>query len=282
MIVGSARRTRSGSSSGCSSHEKSLPSAVDRLAARIGEALGSEVELERPKDPSHGDFATNVAMRSAKAVGRAAARARARSSRTQIAGLDEVDAAEVAGPGFVNMRVRDAFFLGRSPRWARTTAAAGQTRPERVQVEMVSANPTGPIVVSAARNGAYGDCVARLLAFGGHEVAREYYYNDAGAQMDRFRASVDALRRGEPVAGGRLPRRLRRRARASRGRPGAADARVDRAHDGALPHPLRQLGAAERARAAPARAARRGSTPTRRTARSGRARRPTATSRTGC
>ena len=71
--------------------------------------------------------------------------------------------------------------------------------PERVQVEMVSANPTGPIVVSAARNGALGDCVARLLAFGGHAVEREYYYNDAGAQMDRFRASVAALRRGEPV-----------------------------------------------------------------------------------
>ena len=68
---------------------------------------------------------------------------------------------------------------------------------ERVQVEMVSANPTGPIVVSAARNGAYGDSVARLLAFAGHEVEREYYYNDAGAQMDRFRASVEARRRGE-------------------------------------------------------------------------------------
>jgi arginyl-tRNA synthetase len=68
-----------------------------------------------------------------------------------------------------------------------------------VQVEMVSANPTGPIVVSAGRNGAYGDCVARLLAFGGHRVEREYYYNDAGAQIDRFRASVEALRRGEPV-----------------------------------------------------------------------------------
>jgi len=64
---------------------------------------------------------------------------------------------------------------------------------------MVSANPTGPIVVSAARNGAYGDAVARLLEHVGHEVEREYYYNDAGGQMDRFRASVEAVRRGEPV-----------------------------------------------------------------------------------
>ena len=68
---------------------------------------------------------------------------------------------------------------------------------ERVQVEMVSANPTGPITVASARNGAYGDSVARLLAFAGHEVEREYYYNDAGAQMERFRASVEARRRGE-------------------------------------------------------------------------------------
>jgi arginyl-tRNA synthetase len=65
---------------------------------------------------------------------------------------------------------------------------------------MVSANPTGPLTVASARNGAYGDAIARLLAFAGHDVAREYYFNDAGAQMDRFRASVDAVRRGEEPA----------------------------------------------------------------------------------
>jgi arginyl-tRNA synthetase len=65
---------------------------------------------------------------------------------------------------------------------------------ERVQVEMVSANPTGPITVASARNGAIGDSVGRLLTFAGHEVEREYYWNDAGRQMDRFRASVDALK----------------------------------------------------------------------------------------
>src|SRR5207344_1239587 len=68
---------------------------------------------------------------------------------------------------------------------------------ERVQVEMVSANPTGPITVASARNGAYGDSVARVLAHAGHTVEREYYYNDAGAQMERFRASVEAVRRGD-------------------------------------------------------------------------------------
>ena len=68
---------------------------------------------------------------------------------------------------------------------------------QRFLVEMVSANPTGPITVASARNGAFGDSVARLLAFAGHEVEREYYYNDSGAQMDSFRASVEAVRRGE-------------------------------------------------------------------------------------
>jgi arginyl-tRNA synthetase len=176
-----------------------MTGAVERLAKRIGDAAGTPVELERPKDPTHGDFATNVALRTAKADGRAP-RELAGELATKIEVLDEVESAEVAGPGFINLRLADAFFveaLGEiDESYGGGWAAAA---PELVQVEMVSANPTGPIVVSAARNGAYGDCVARLLEFGGNEVSREYYYNDAGAQMDRFRASVDALRRGEPV-----------------------------------------------------------------------------------
>jgi arginyl-tRNA synthetase len=176
-----------------------LSDVVERLAARISEAVGAEVELERPKDPSHGDFATNAALRAAKAAGRPP-RELAGDLAERMQSLDEVESAEVAGPGFVNLRLADPFFVaalaemgdGYGGGWAASS-------PERVQVEMVSANPTGPIVVSAARNGALGDSVARLLAFGGHEVAREYYYNDAGAQIERFRASVEALRRGEPV-----------------------------------------------------------------------------------
>jgi arginyl-tRNA synthetase len=173
-------------------------SAVERLAERVGEAVGSTVELERPKDPSHGDFATNVAMRSAKALGRPP-RELADELAGQIAGLDEIASAEVAGPGFINLRVSDQFFVDALAEIGEGYGGGWAVTPERVQVEMVSANPTGPIVVSAARNGAYGDCVARLLEFGGHTVQREYYYNDAGAQMDRFRASIDAIRRGEPV-----------------------------------------------------------------------------------
>jgi arginyl-tRNA synthetase len=175
-----------------------VSSAVERLAARVGEAVGAEVELERPKDPAHGDFATNVAMRSAKAIGRSP-RELAQELAEKVVELDEIESAEVAGPGFLNLRVGDRFFLdalaeidaGYGGGWAET--------PERIQVEMVSANPTGPIVVSAARNGAYGDSVARLLEFAGHDVSREYYYNNAGRQIDLFRASVDALRLGEDV-----------------------------------------------------------------------------------
>jgi arginyl-tRNA synthetase len=172
--------------------------AVTRLAARIGAVIGLEIELERPKDPAHGDFATNVAMRSAKAAGKPP-RELADELATKIAALEEIESAEVAGPGFINLRVGDRFLLDALGEMGDGYGGGFVERPERVQVEMVSANPTGPIVVSAARNGAYGDCVARLLAFGGHEVSREYYYNDAGAQMDRFRESIDALRRGEEV-----------------------------------------------------------------------------------
>ena len=164
----------------------------------MGEVAGADVELERPNDAAHGDFATNVALRSAKSVGRPP-REVAEELAAQVIALDEVESAEVAGPGFLNLWVSDAFFLDALSEIGDAYGGGWADAPERVQIEMVSANPTGPIVVSAARNGAYGDCVARLLAFGGHEVTREYYYNDAGNQMKRFRASVDALRRGDPV-----------------------------------------------------------------------------------
>jgi arginyl-tRNA synthetase len=174
------------------------PSAVERLAARVSAVVGAEVELERPKDASHGDFATNVALRSAKEAGRPP-RELAEELAKKVATLDEIEAAEVAGPGFLNLRLADSFFLEALSEVGEGYGGGWAAQPERVQVELVSANPTGPVVVSAARNGAYGDSVGRLLEFAGHTVAREYYYNDAGAQMERFRASIEALRRGEPV-----------------------------------------------------------------------------------
>jgi len=158
-----------------------------------------EVVLERPSDPAHGDFATNVALRLAPVL-RRAPRDVAEELASRAAFGDLVDAVEVAGPGFLNLHVGASWFreavaemLAAGDRYG----AGAPARPERIQVELVSANPTGPITVAAARNGAYGDCVARLLAFAGHEVEREYYYNDAGSQMERFRASVEAAARGE-------------------------------------------------------------------------------------
>jgi arginyl-tRNA synthetase len=168
---------------------------VSSLASRHGPG----VTLERPSDAEHGDYATNAALRLAGAR-RQPPRELAAELVETAQELPEVGRAEIAGPGFVNLFLSDAWFadavgeiLAAGERFG-----GGWAEPkQRIQVEMVSANPTGPITVASARNGAYGDSVARLLEFGGHEVAREYYYNDAGAQMDSFRASVEAVRSGE-------------------------------------------------------------------------------------
>jgi arginyl-tRNA synthetase len=176
-----------------------MPAAVERLAARLGDAVGEPVTLERPTDPAHGDYATNVALRLAGRL-RRPPREVAAELAERVAELPEIDRVEVAGPGFVNLWLTDAWFVSALDEIVGAGRDYGRGEPERrqrIQVEMVSANPTGPIHVAAARNGAYGDTVARLLEFAGHEVEREYYYNDAGTQMERFRASVDARRRGE-------------------------------------------------------------------------------------
>jgi arginyl-tRNA synthetase len=175
------------------------PNAVARLAAAVGEIAGAEVELERPATREHGDFATNVALRLAPERKRAP-RELAEEIASRVAGLDQIEQAEVAGPGFVNLWVSASWYGEALAELLEAGAdyGSGSADPgERIQVEMVSANPTGPITVAHARNGAYGDSIARLLAFAGHEVEREYYYNDAGLQMERFRASVEARRRGE-------------------------------------------------------------------------------------
>jgi arginyl-tRNA synthetase len=172
---------------------------VTELAAALSVAAGAEVELERPGEPEHGDYATNVALRLA-GTRRRPPREIAAEIAEAAAGLGAVERAEVAGPGFVNVFLRDEWFasaLGEMLGDGDDFGAGGATEPERVQVEMVSANPTGPLHVAHGRNGAYGDAVARLFELAGHAVEREYYYNDSGGQMDRFRASVEAVRRGE-------------------------------------------------------------------------------------
>jgi arginyl-tRNA synthetase len=176
--------------------------AVDRLAARVAEAAGVPVELERPSDPVHGDYATNAALRAAPAQRRSPREVGEEIARAAES-LSEVERAEVAGPGFVNLFLGPSWFgdaLGKLLEAGTGYGGGSAAVPERIQIEMVSANPTGPMTVASARNGAYGDSIARLLEFAGHTVEREYYYNDAGAQMDRFRASVEAVRRGEEPA----------------------------------------------------------------------------------
>src|ERR671936_1730 len=184
----------------CSLHAKPLPdTAVSRLAARLSELAGAPVELDRPNDPQHGDYATNVAMQLAP-VRKRSPRELGEELAAAAAELKEVERAEVAGPGFVNLWLAPDWFaeaLGEMLLAGRDYGAGWAEPRQRVQVEMVSANPTGPLTVASARNGAYGDSVARLLEFAGHQLEREYYYNDAGAQMERFRVSVEAVRRGE-------------------------------------------------------------------------------------
>ncbi len=173
---------------------------VKSLAAALASAAGAELELERPGEAEHGDYATNVALQLAGARRRPPREIAAEIAAT-AADLDAVERAEVAGPGFVNLFLRDEWFasaLGEILDDGDVYGSGGAAeKPERVQVEMVSANPTGPLTVASARNGAYGDGIARLFELGGHEVEREYYYNDAGAQVERFRASVEAVRRRE-------------------------------------------------------------------------------------
>jgi arginyl-tRNA synthetase len=174
-------------------------SAVASLEARLSELVGVPVELERPNDPEHGDYATNVAMQLAP-VRKRSPRELGEELAVAALGLDDVERAEVAGPGFVNFWLAPGWFGEALAEMLEAGAAYGSgsaERPQKVQIEMVSANPTGPLTVASARNGAIGDSVARLLAFAGHQVEREYYYNDAGAQMAKFRESVEAIRRGE-------------------------------------------------------------------------------------
>ena len=167
---------------------------VTALARHLASVAGSELELDRPSEAEHGDYATNIAMRLA-GTRRRPPREIAEEIAAAARGLDAVERAEIAGPGFVNVFLRDEWFVAALE--AMLAGAPAEKTGKRIQVEMVSANPTGPITVAAARNGAYGDAVARLLAAAGNDVEREYYYNDAGAQMDKFRASVEAVRRGE-------------------------------------------------------------------------------------
>ncbi|HUZ71711.1 MAG TPA: arginine--tRNA ligase [Stellaceae bacterium] len=160
-------------------------------------ALPAGLELDRvavepPRDPAHGDLSTNAAMVLAKAAG-VKPRALADLLRERLALLGGVVAAEVAGPGFLNLRLGDSFWHARLAEVLRAGAAYGDSRMgggKPVNVEYVSANPTGPMHVGHGRGAVVGDALAALLAKAGFAVCREYYINDAGAQVDVLARSL--------------------------------------------------------------------------------------------
>ena len=176
-----------------------LVALVDRGEVTI--EVPVEVPIERPKSRSHGDYTTNVAMVLARSAGRAP-RDLATLIAGELTGRPGIADAEVAGAGFLNIRL-DAAAQGEIARaivdagtaYGQVDALAGQ----RINVEFISANPTGPLHLGHTRWAAVGDAIARVLTKAGAEVTTEFYINDRGVQMDRFGASVLAVAIGEPV-----------------------------------------------------------------------------------
>ena len=166
--------------------------------AELPSLPGVEVKLERPREASHGDFATNVALTAAKAQKRAprdVAQALVARAKADGAVGALVDAISVAGPGFVNLSLAPTARRAVVPRILAGRGAFGRTRAragERIMVEFVSANPTGPLHVGHGRQAALGDAIAALLESQGASVTREFYYNDAGAQIQNLAVSVRA------------------------------------------------------------------------------------------
>ncbi|TPW75962.1 arginine--tRNA ligase [Schumannella soli] len=176
---------------------------VSAAAERRGAAAPAEdgIVLERPRNRDHGDWATNVAMRLAKPWG-VAPRELAQEIADGVAEIEGVASVEVAGPGFLNIRL-DAAAAGalalaiveQGAAYGHNDSAAGQT----INLEFVSANPTGPLHIGHTRWAALGDALARLLKASGAHLVSEFYINDAGEQMDRFGASVLAALRSRPT-----------------------------------------------------------------------------------
>ena len=180
------------------------PSAEERRPGEPLELSASDIVLERPRNRDHGDWSSNIAMRLAKPLG-TNPRELAQQIADGLAGVDGIASAEVAGPGFINIRL-DAAAAGALAKvivdagdaYGSNDSQVGQS----INIEFVSANPTGPLHIGHTRWAALGDAIARVLAASGATVAREYYINDAGAQMDRFASSVLAAAKGEPTPEG--------------------------------------------------------------------------------
>lgn len=174
---------------------------LDLVSARGADVavVPDDVTVERPRNPEHGDYATNIALQLAKKIG-ANPREFAEEIALALAQNEGVSSAEIAGPGFINVRVDKGsqgklvdLVLTEGEAFGRGDALTGQ----KINLEFVSANPTGPIHLGGTRWAAVGDALGRILAAQGADVTREYYFNDHGAQIDRFTRSLIASAKGE-------------------------------------------------------------------------------------
>jgi len=170
---------------------------VDAIAITVPDA----VHVERPRSREHGDYATNVALTLAKGAG-VAPRVLAEAIAARLALVPGISSAQIAGPGFINVRLDSAAqgelarsIVEQGPAFGRGAALAGQV----INVEFISANPTGPLHLGHTRWAAVGSALASVLEAAGAEVTREFYINDRGVQMDKFGASVLAAAQGRPV-----------------------------------------------------------------------------------
>ena len=164
-------------------------------------ALPATVTVERPRNPEHGDYASNLALQLGKRVG-ANPRELAGWLAEALAHADGIASAEVAGPGFINMRLEasaQALIVNNVIDAGTSFGNSGAMAGHRINLEFVSANPTGPIHIGGTRWAAVGDALGRLLSTQGADVVREYYFNDHGAQIDRFAGSLVAAAKGEPT-----------------------------------------------------------------------------------
>lgn len=186
-----------------------LRSAVRAAATDVRGGDGeppAQARVERPKRDGQGDYSTNVAMLLAPALGSPPRDIAERVGAALAHSLGgSLSTWEIAGPGFLNLTLSDAWYrtatravLDAGDRYG----AGGATVPERVLLEFVSANPTGPLVAANGQSAAYGDALARILAHHGHAVETEYYFNDAGGQIDRLGESVLARAHGTAVPEG--------------------------------------------------------------------------------
>ncbi|MBA3409163.1 MAG: arginine--tRNA ligase [Solirubrobacterales bacterium] len=166
---------------------------------RNGAAAGDRLSLERPRKAGFGDYSTNAAMLLAPTLGMAPREVAERLGAALQERLGaQVEKVEVAGPGFLNLFLADAWYLAAIG----DVLAAGDgfgagAQDERIQIEFVSANPTGPLTAASGRHAAFGDALARILVLAGNTIEREYYFNDGGGQVLRLGQSIQARARGE-------------------------------------------------------------------------------------